>query len=201
MGGSVPRRFSGAEGLLDSKAMGGLGWGNRLIGRQAKLEDQNANGQGSEPKSHNSLRIPNSPWLVPKVFMGRAMKDGPALAKFRTKSKETARVLSVQIRRTLWSKSGSGQQTPRRWGLGNPAEETICYPNRSAFIHLIARVNQEVFSKGQESERQALNSVIGGGTGSQKNRLRNKTGVRKSQKNGGSGGARTRNLCRDRAAL
>jgi hypothetical protein len=23
----------------------------------------------------------------------------------------------------------SGQQTPRRWGLGNPAEETICCPN------------------------------------------------------------------------
>jgi hypothetical protein len=24
-----------------------------------------------------------------------------------------------------------GQQTPRRWGLGNPAEETICHPNRN----------------------------------------------------------------------
>jgi len=23
-----------------------------------------------------------------------------------------------------------GQQTPRRWGLGNPAEETFCHPNQ-----------------------------------------------------------------------
>jgi hypothetical protein len=27
---------------------------------------------------------------------------------------------------------GFGQQTPRRWGLGNPAEETICRPNRNS---------------------------------------------------------------------
>ncbi len=82
---------------------------------------------GRSPSASNKGASPSTGSARPNGNSNAA----PALRKqmARMDSVFTCNTLSAS---TAHDQERSGQRTPRRWGLGNPAEETFRYPNQSA---------------------------------------------------------------------
>ena len=67
------------------------------------------------------------------------------LSWMRGESRVETEKPEVNCGNNLRSSLVSGQQTPRRWGLGNPAEETICCPNTLFILqaNLVSKKNSQ----------------------------------------------------------